>query len=112
MHSGGGWLVHGGSVPGDKLGCNGVGVPSRERKSKLLFVETSRGACSYRGELCGLLAIHLILWVVNEINPEMKVGPHILGLSLGAGQDQQPSVDKNTHELGTLIYPQDYHAQL
>ncbi len=47
-------------------------------------METSRGGCRYRGELCGLLAIHLILWVVNEINLELKGSVHIFSDCLSA----------------------------
>jgi hypothetical protein len=33
------------------------------------FPEASQEACSYRGELLGLMAIHLILLAINEVNP-------------------------------------------
>jgi hypothetical protein len=32
------------------------------------FPEASQSACSYRGELVGLMAIHLILLAINEVN--------------------------------------------
>jgi hypothetical protein len=41
------------------------------------FAKASRGACSYRWELCGLLAIHLILLVVNETDPGLRGSVHI-----------------------------------
>jgi len=41
------------------------------------FAEASRGACSYRGELCGLLAIHLLLLAVNKTNPGLRGSVHI-----------------------------------
>ncbi len=41
------------------------------------FPEKSRCACSYRGELVGLMAIHLILLVVNEVNKELMGYVHI-----------------------------------
>jgi hypothetical protein len=48
------------------------------------FTETSEVACSYRGELMGLMAIHLILLAVNEIAPGLKGGVHIFLDCLGA----------------------------
>jgi hypothetical protein len=41
-------------------------------------------ACSYRGELIGLLAIHRILLAINEVNPGLKGCVHIYSDCLGA----------------------------
>jgi hypothetical protein len=48
------------------------------------FPEVSRVACSYRGELVGLMAIHLILLAINEVNPGLTGSVHIYSDCLGA----------------------------
>ena len=48
------------------------------------FTEASWVACSYRGELIGLLAIHLILLAINEVNPRLTGSVHIFSDWLGA----------------------------
>ncbi len=42
-----------------------------------LFPEASQSACSYRGELGGLMAIHLILLAINEVNANLTGSVHI-----------------------------------
>ncbi len=41
-------------------------------------------ACSYRGELVGLTAIHLLLLAVNETHPLLQGSDHIYSDCLGA----------------------------
>jgi hypothetical protein len=48
------------------------------------FVERTTDACSYRGELLGLMAIHLILLAVNECNKDLCGLVHIYSDCLGA----------------------------
>jgi hypothetical protein len=48
------------------------------------FPEASRMACSYRGELVGLMAIHLILLAINEVDPGLTGLVHIYSDCLGA----------------------------
>jgi hypothetical protein len=48
------------------------------------FVEVSTTACSYRGELVGLMAIHLLLLSINEVQPNLKGIAHIYSDCLGA----------------------------
>ncbi len=48
------------------------------------FVKRTLDACSYRGKLLGLMAIHLILKGVNEFNPTLQGSNHILSDCLGA----------------------------
>ena len=48
------------------------------------FPEASRAVCSYRGELIGLMAIHLILLAINEVNPGLEGSVHIYSNCLGA----------------------------
>lgn len=48
------------------------------------FTETSAVACSYRGELLGLMAIHLILLAINEVHPELGGSVQIFSDCLGA----------------------------
>ncbi len=47
------------------------------------FTESSRQACSYRGELIGLMAIHLILLSVNEVNLDLRGSVEIFSDCLG-----------------------------
>ena len=49
-----------------------------------VFSEQTMAACSYRGELLGLLAIHLILLSVNKVNPNLLGSVHIYSDCLGA----------------------------
>ena len=48
------------------------------------FSEQTIAACSYRGELLGLLAIHLILLSINKVNPNLLGSVHIYSDCLGA----------------------------
>jgi hypothetical protein len=48
------------------------------------FPEVSEIACSYGGELVGLMAIHLILLSVNEVQPNLKGSINIYSDCLGA----------------------------
>jgi hypothetical protein len=48
------------------------------------FLEVSQVAYSYRGELVGLMAIHLIMLAINEINPNLAGLVHIFLDFLGA----------------------------
>jgi hypothetical protein len=48
------------------------------------FLEQTTAACSYRGELIGLLAIHLILLSVSRVAPELTGSVHIYSDCLGA----------------------------
>jgi hypothetical protein len=48
------------------------------------FPEASCVACSYCGELVGLMAIHLILLAINEVNPGLTGLVHIYSNCLGA----------------------------
>jgi len=48
------------------------------------FSKQTMVACSYRGELLGLLAIHLILLSVNKVNPNLLGSVHIYFDCLGA----------------------------
>jgi hypothetical protein len=49
-----------------------------------LFPEASRVACSYRGELVGLMAIHLILLAINEVILGLTGLVHMYSNCLGA----------------------------
>lgn len=48
------------------------------------FSEQALAACAYRGELLGLMAIHLILLSVNRVRKELKGSVHIYSDCLGA----------------------------
>jgi hypothetical protein len=48
------------------------------------FPEASTNACSCRGELVGLMAIHFLLLAVNEVNPGLKGAAQIFSNCLGA----------------------------
>ncbi len=47
------------------------------------FPKVSTTACSYRGELVGLMAIHLLLLAVNETYPALQGSIHIYSDCLG-----------------------------
>jgi hypothetical protein len=67
------------------------------------FPKASEMACSYRGKLVGLLAIHLILLSVNKVRSGLKGTVHIFSDCLGAlnkVKDLPPLV--NSLQLGTL----------
>jgi hypothetical protein len=42
-----------------------------------LFSKANQSACSYRGELVGLMATHLILLAINEVNTDITGSVHI-----------------------------------
>ena len=48
------------------------------------FPEQSKDACAYRGELLGLLAIHLVLLAANKLEPQLKGSVEIVSDCLGA----------------------------
>ena len=48
------------------------------------FPEQAMAACAYRGELLGLMAIHLILLAANKLNPELRGSAAIHSDCLGA----------------------------
>ncbi len=48
------------------------------------FSEQSIASCTYRGELLGILAIHLILLSVNNVSPNLQGSVHIYSDCLGA----------------------------
>jgi hypothetical protein len=48
------------------------------------FPEANHNACSYRGELFGWMAIHLLLLVVSKVHPKMGGTVHIFSDCLGA----------------------------
>ena len=58
----------------------------QEGRGRLLgrLVEGSKDACAYRGELLGLLAIHLILLAVNTLRPNLVGTVRICSDCLGA----------------------------
>ena len=48
------------------------------------FIEYTPDACAYRGELLGLMAIHLILRSLNEVFTDLRGLVHIYSDCLGA----------------------------
>jgi hypothetical protein len=48
------------------------------------FPEANHNACSYRGGLLGLMAIHLLLLAVNKVHPNLDGTVHIFSDCLGA----------------------------
>jgi hypothetical protein len=67
------------------------------------FPEALEIACSYRGDLVGLMAIHLILLSVNEVQSNLKGSVHIYSDCLGALNkvENLPPL-QNPLQLGTL----------
>jgi hypothetical protein len=63
------------------------------------FLEQTIAACTYRGELLGLMmAIHLILLSVNRINPTLTGSAHIYSDCLGA-LNYNPTSSPTPHPL-------------
>ena len=74
------------------------------------IVESSKDACAYRGELLGLLAIHLILLAVNKLRPDLSGKVRIVSDCLGAlgrvanlPADRLPSGIKHSDILKILM---------
>ena len=72
------------------------------------FSERLDVANAYRGELLGLMAIHLLLLSVNKIHPTLKGKVDIVSDCLGALNRTIP----DTFEMSAFQYPQDYPGQL
>ena len=70
----------------DRFKC--LRVKTRKMKQFKCFCPTytctTPAACSYQGELLGLLAIHLILLSISKINPTLTGSVHIFPDCLGA----------------------------
>ncbi len=81
MHCSHRQILHEETIPINTLchACNRM--PERPWKT---MVEPSKAACSYRGELVGLIAIHLLLLAVNENHPLLQGSVHIYSDCLGA----------------------------
>ncbi len=69
-------------------------------------------ACSYHGELVGLMAIHLILLAINEVNPGLTGLVHILRLFGGTGNGQESTSLKGALTPGPYGRPEEYSGQL
>jgi len=84
LSCGHGRIVHARTVPQYELLClhpvcsQGCGCLTGA------FSEQTMVACSYRGELFGLMAIHLILLSLNRITPDFTGSAHIFSDCLGA----------------------------
>ena len=71
------------------------------------FAEHSPDAGSYRGELLGLMAIHLILKGVHKFNPSIRGSVRIISDCMGALHKVE-----NMHEMQPPRYPKEHHDQL
>jgi hypothetical protein len=90
----------------------------QEGRGRILgkFVESSKDSCAYRGELLGLLAIHLILHALNKMYPRLTGKVRIASDCLGAlgriadlPRDRLPSGIKHSDILKILaIHCQDF----
>lgn len=74
------------------------------------ILEGSKDSCAFRGELLGLLAIHLILLAVNKLNPELAGSVRIVSDCLGAlrrvvdlPEDRLPSGVRHSDILKVLM---------
>ena len=74
------------------------------------FAETSQAACAYRGELMGVMAIHLILLSVNKVNPNLQGLATVVCDCLGAlnkvetlPPDRIPSRSKHSDILKNIM---------
>ncbi len=76
------------------------------------FLETSCTACSYIGELLGLMVIHLLLLAINEVNPLLWGSAHIYLDCLGALDSQTSSFNMHTSGMVAFRCPQKHLGQL
>eukprot|EP00956_Cyclotella_meneghiniana_P008125 scaffold10809_cov23-Cyclotella_meneghiniana.AAC.4 len=74
------------------------------------FPEQSKDACAYRGELLGLLAIHLVLLAANKLEPQLQGSVEIVSDCLGAlsrvsnlPDDRLPSGCKHSDILKVIM---------
>ena len=61
------------------------------------FLETLLAANAYRGELLGLMAIHLILLSVNKLHPELTGSVEIVSDCLGASHESHTYLPIRSH---------------
>ena len=61
-----------------------IGMHKRARTTNRRLPELSKAAGAFRGELLGLLAIHLILLAINTIKPDFSGLVKIYSNCLGA----------------------------
>ena len=61
-------------------------IECTEGRGKIIgsFPEQTMAACAYRGELLGLMAIHLLLLAANKVNPHLTGHARIISDCLGA----------------------------
>ena len=74
------------------------------------IIDGSKDSCTYRGELLGLLAVHLILLAANKVHPELTGKVRIASDCLGAlerivelPRDRLPSGIKHSNILKVLV---------
>jgi len=96
---------------GDACSCAFV-LECQNGRGRILgkLVESSKDACAYRGELLGLLAIHLILLAANKLRPELTGEVKVVSDCLGALRrvvtlpaDRLPSGIKHSDILKILM---------
>jgi hypothetical protein len=93
-------------------------VECQEGRGRIIgkFTESSKDSCAYRGELLGLLAIHLVLLAINKVYPGLSGKVRIASDCLGAlgrivdlPKDRLPSGIKHSDILKVLaLYCQEF----
>ncbi len=81
---------------------------SADKRHKLvgLFAERSGVANAYRGELLGIMALHLILLAVNKVHPALIGSIHLYSDCLGVEMlpiDKIPAACKHANILKTIL---------
>ena len=78
-----------------------------------LFTEHTKDVCSYRRELLGLMAIHLILLAVNKCTSGLTGSSQIYSDCLGAlNKVKDLSPISHSHSVQPLRYSQEHHGEL
>ncbi len=77
------------------------------------FAEASAAANAYRGELLGLMAVHLLLLAVETVSPSLSGCATIYSNCLGAlGRVAELPPLSHPNLMPALRHPEDYYGQL
>ena len=78
------WILYKRNVARVVFGCLYLGMRSGDEENCGVLPESSKVANAYRGELLGLMAIHLILLAANKVWPTLQGQAKVYSDCLGA----------------------------